>query len=874
MKKVLYLACFFVVGIAVGQDYNGAISNYLNSNQAEAGLQNDDITDFTITSQSFSKSMQLENVYVTQRYQGIDVFNTSSSFAVKEGSVVTANVVFAKNVSNLVNTTNPVLTAEGAIQKAASLLGISSPVNLELIETKDTHSFEFSKAGISLETIPVQLGYLKMDDNSMRLAWHVAIYTLDASHYYNVKIDAVTGTMLDNQDLVLNCSFGEANHSHASSVASEVSSVLYQTSSEVATPLVDGSQYRVFPLPAESPNHGAQGLVTEPANPDASPFGWHDIDGADGADFTITRGNNVYAYDDIGNNNSPGSSPDGGADLDFDISQNADGHPINNLDAAIVNLFYMNNQMHDIWYNYGFDEASGNFQENVYGNGGNGSDSVNAEAQDGLALNNANFSLVPDGVNGRMQMFLWNAPATPVGGDALTINNGPLAGDYFGTPATFGTVLPPASNPLTGTLALLEDDDSGVSTDPNDACDPVINAAELNGNIAVLRRGECEFGFKVLAAENAGAIAVIVVNNVADTPIVMGPGANGAGVTIPSIMVTQADGEALILALMAGDDIEASLMEVPPYQKDGSLDNGIIAHEYGHGISSRLTGGRFNPGCLQNQEQMGEGWSDWFGLMITIEDGDQGADPRGIGTYVVNQAVDGIGIRPTQYSTDMSINGSTYEDLASLVNDPSPHATGYLWATMLWDLTWAFIDEYGYDDDLLNGTGGNNIAMQLVIDGLKLQGCSPGFVDGRDAILLADEMANNGDNRCLIWEVFARRGVGVGADQGSSNSRADQTISFDVPSGPNCTLSVEDRSQANNFMIYPNPTNGQVNIRAAVDAGETTISIFDINGRKVYEDQMILSGTVTIEPQNLKTGVYILQLDGETYSQTSKLIVN
>ncbi len=67
----------------------------------------------------------------------------------------------------------------------------------------------------------------------------------------------------------------------------------------------------------------------------------------------------------------------------------------------------------------------------------------------------------------------------------------------------------------------------------------------------------------------------------------------------------------------------------------------------------------------------------------------------------------------------------------------SPHGIGTVWATILWDMTWAFIDDYGFDDDIYNGTGGNNIALQLVMDGLKLQPCGTGFVDGRDAILAA-----------------------------------------------------------------------------------------------------------------------------------------
>src|SRR5690606_5981269 len=73
-------------------------------------------------------------------------------------------------------------------------------------------------------------------------------------------------------------------------------------------------------------------------------------------------------------------------------------------------------------------------------------------------------------------------------------------------------------------------------------------------------------------------------------------------------------------------------------------------------------------------------------------------------------------------------------------------------------------------------------AIQLVVEGLKLQPCSPGFVDGRDAILEADQLLYGGANQCLIWDVFARRGLGVSASQGSSNSNTDGTEAFDTPS--------------------------------------------------------------------------------------------
>jgi subtilisin-like proprotein convertase family protein len=100
-------------------------------------------------------------------------------------------------------------------------------------------------------------------------------------------------------------------------------------------------------------------------------------------------------------------------------------------------------------------------------------------------------------------------------------------------------------------------------------------------------------------------------------------------------------------------------------------------------------------------------------------------------------------------------------------------------------MTWALTNQYGFDPDLINGSGGNNLALQLVVDGLKLQPCSSGFVDGRNAILLADQNNNGGANQCAIWEAFAKRGLGYSASQGSSNSRSDGTQAFDLP--PACS---------------------------------------------------------------------------------------
>jgi extracellular elastinolytic metalloproteinase len=117
--------------------------------------------------------------------------------------------------------------------------------------------------------------------------------------------------------------------------------------------MVDGSSYNVFPLPVESPNHGNRQIVNNPADPAASPFGWHDTDGVVGPEFTITRGNNVLAKEDVDGNNEVGGvgfSPDGSAALNFDFSLDFSLSPFDYQEAAITNLFYMNNMMHDIWF--------------------------------------------------------------------------------------------------------------------------------------------------------------------------------------------------------------------------------------------------------------------------------------------------------------------------------------------------------------------------------------------------------------------------------------------------------------------------------------------------------------------------------------------
>lgn len=223
----------------------------------------------------------------------------------------------------------------------------------------------------------------------------------------------------------------------------------------------------------------------------------------------------------------------------------------------------------------------------------------------------------------------------------------------------------------------------------------------------------------------------------------------------------------------------------PNPDRDGDVDNGIIAHEFGHGISNRLTGGPGNSSCVGNAEHGGEGWSDYYALMVTTNWATatpaDGALARPIGTYALGQPITGGGIRNFPYSTNLAINPLVYS--ASL--PAQVHNRGEYWCAVLWEMTWEMIQQTGINPNLFNaaGVGGNSAAIKLVTEGMKLQPCGPGFIDARNAILKADTLFFNAQYSCSIWKAFAKRGMGTTASQGSANSVTDQVPSFVVDNG-------------------------------------------------------------------------------------------
>jgi extracellular elastinolytic metalloproteinase len=211
--------------------------------------------------------------------------------------------------------------------------------------------------------------------------------------------------------------------------------------------------------------------------------------------------------------------------------------------------------------------------------------------------------------------------------------------------------------------------------------------------------------------------------------------------------------------------------------RDGDLDNGIIIHEYGHGVSIRQIGSP-NQNCLGGQQQPGEGYSDLLTVIYTAEASHTGGTARGVGGYASNSN----GIRPQPYSTNPSVNNATYQTLRSGVS--VPHGVGWVWASIFWEAYWELVDLHGFSTTLLTpGSAGNERALLYFNEGLNFTDCGGNivnFVDARDGVLQAAGQFFGGEDVCPLWEAFARRGLGENANATNTNSQA--TNGFNVPS--------------------------------------------------------------------------------------------
>jgi len=228
----------------------------------------------------------------------------------------------------------------------------------------------------------------------------------------------------------------------------------------------------------------------------------------------------------------------------------------------------------------------------------------------------------------------------------------------------------------------------------------------------------------------------------------------------------------------------------PTPDRDGSLDTEIIYHELSHGLSIRLHGGLTGT----QGRSMGEGWGDFFGICLNAEETDNLGGTFTTGghtTYLLWSGYDDnyySGIRRFPYSTDMSKNPQTFEDIDTAQQAYPPdvprntnitntanavHNAGEVWCCTLIDA------RYHLSLDL--DFAANDIIMQLVVDGMKLAPGAPNFLEERDGILQSDLVRYGGAHQSRLWQAFARRGMGYSATSPTGGTTAGIVEAYDTP---------------------------------------------------------------------------------------------
>jgi hypothetical protein len=146
------------------------------------------------------------------------------------------------------------------------------------------------------------------------------------------------------------------------------------------------------------------------------------------AGATTTRGNNIHAYADLdgidhfsAGDLEPDVTAPGVFDRTYDTALDPQASP-DQIKAAVTDMFYVTNWLHDFWYDSGFDERAGNAQLSNLGRGGRAGDVFQAEGQDASGTDNANMDTPDDGTSPTMQMFVFSAAADGVRRDG-TVDN-------------------------------------------------------------------------------------------------------------------------------------------------------------------------------------------------------------------------------------------------------------------------------------------------------------------------------------------------------------------------------------------------------------------------------------------------------------------
>jgi hypothetical protein len=258
----------------------------------------------------------------------------------------------------------------------------------------------------------------------------------------------------------------------------------------------------------------------------------------------------------------------------------------------------------------------------------------------------------------------------------------------------------------------------------------------------------------------------------------------------------------------------------PTPNRDGSIDADVFMHELTHGLSNRL----HNNGSGLTTTQaggMGEGWSDYYARCLLSKPSEDVNSVFSAGTYVTYLLTAGYvdnyyyGIRRFPYAvrSKVGVNGKPHNPLTfadidtaqiNLTDGAYPsgpigsslaseaHNIGEVWCMMLLEVRARIINRLGW-------AVGNDRALQIVTDAMKLDVASPTFIQARDSIIAADNAGFGGADMVDILNGFATRGAGMGASVSGTSTVVESFAPAEIPG----TITFSDSLGNNNGFADP-----------------------------------------------------------------------
>ncbi|SKB74175.1 Por secretion system C-terminal sorting domain-containing protein [Soonwooa buanensis] len=864
----------------------------VNNKKASSQFSN---LEYAVVNENVIGDNVADYVKIQQVVNNIPVYQSFGTFQVKDKKVLSFN-----NNFKLDNANSPKagLTAKQAMEKYAGKVAKKLVVVKDLENYKHYSQTSKSDNNSILFADKDELLNYYQSENGLKLAWIMLAAMPDVNSkaekipLYEVVIDANTGDLLSRASVVSDCSFDAVARKNNTVIKNNPEDYkwIYDGYKESSVASNSGT-YRVIPANYESPLKHSFELVTNADDPVASKEGWHKL-------LNVPRSAQapmpLTAYHTVGNNARVSSDTDGtasdliigsnglladlalgqlkeeaygGENLLFDFPNpgaSINYNPVAYANASTTQMFYSINSIHDILHYHGFNPKAGSFQANSGEGFHTTGITVAGLGEEHRTINNA-FMIY--------NIRLFKAPitcfftfeTTKEGAGVFDINTGIYQGTYHGSYGNNSAYNYGVDPVVTGDIALLDD---GTGANVHDGCEPVINGAALQDKIVLIDRGNCLFNDKIVNVLPYHPKGIVFLNN-STNPLPLSIAVEGTGdnsnLNFPAVAIELDIANKLKQSIVDGTAPQVTLPseEFGINKRDSGFDSQVILHEYTHAVSGRITGS-----AMGGEEGMNEGWSDYVALNLTQQANQVDTDQIDMGSY----AFGGGGLRVKPYTTDMSVNPHTYDYLKVIgPGENLEHPTGYLWAVMLWEMHWKFVNKYGFNPDHKSNQGGNNMALDLVLQGQKMQVPNPGFVEGRDAILQADQAMFNGDNKCIIWEAFAKRGLGFSAKQGTSASRIDGTEAFDLPE--DCKVLSSNEVNTSNISIYPNPAKDVVYVMT--NENVLKAEIFDMLGNLVSSQTINASlQKRSVDTSNLTKGVYILKLHSTEGVVTKKIIKN